>query len=49
MVPLGAYVRVMNKVYEIGRKYAKDFKKTMTIQFDKHLPKWNYTAIPESP
>lgn len=45
---LNVVVRVMDKVYEIGRKYAKDFKKTMTIQFDKYLPKWNYTAIPDS-
>jgi len=36
----------MEKVYQTGRKYAKDFKKTMTIRFDDHLPKWNYTAIP---
>ena len=38
----------MGKVYETGRKYAVDFKQTMTIQFDKHLPKWNYTAIPDT-
>lgn len=40
-------VRMLEKVYETGRKYAKDFKETMTIKFDKYLPKWNYTAIPE--
>ncbi len=43
---LKVVVRIMEKVYQTGRKYAKDFKKTMTIQFDDHLPKWNYTAIP---
>ena len=43
---LQVVVRIMEKVYQTGRKYAKDFKKTMTIQFDEHLPKWNYTAIP---
>lgn len=41
-------VRVLEKVYQTGRKYAKDFKKTMTIKFDEHLSKWNYTAIPET-
>ena len=45
---LKVIVRVMDKIYETGRKYAKDFKKTMTIQFDQYLPKWNYTAIPTS-
>lgn len=44
---LNVVVRLMHKVYETGRKYANDFKKTMSIQFDEHLPKWNYTAIPE--
>lgn len=41
-------VRVMDKVYETGRKYAADFKKKMTVQFDKILPKWNYTIVPEA-
>ena len=45
---LNVVVRVMDKIYETGRKYAKDFKKMMTIQFDQYLPKWNYTAIPDS-
>jgi hypothetical protein len=45
---LKVVVRIMEKVYETGRKYAKDFKKTMTIKFDDYLPKWNYTAIPDS-
>jgi len=44
---LNVIVRVLNKVYKTGRKYGKDFKKNMTIQFDEHLPKWNYTAVPE--
>lgn len=43
---LKVVVRIMEKVYQTGRKYAKDFKKTMTIKFDDHFPKWNYTAIP---
>ena len=46
---LSVVVRMLDKVYETGRKYAKDFKKNMTIQFDKYLPKWNYTAVPNTP
>jgi len=34
-------------VYETGRKIAENFKATMTILFDKLLPKWNYVAIPQ--
>ena len=45
---LNVVVRIIDKVYETGRKYAEDFKKMMTIKFDKHLPKWNDTAIPET-
>ena len=40
-------VSFLNKVYETGRKYATDFKATMQIVFDKHLPKWNYRALPQ--
>jgi hypothetical protein len=39
-------VQIIDQVYEIGRKYAKDFKKTMRIVFDEFLPRWNYTAVP---
>lgn len=39
-------VSVLDKVYTTGRKYAADFKQTMKILFDDHLPKWNYRAIP---
>jgi hypothetical protein len=45
---LNVVVRVIDKIYKTGRKYAKDFKEMMTIEFDQHLPKWNYTAIPDS-
>lgn len=45
---LKVFVRMLAKVYQTGRKYAHDFKKTMTIQFDDYLPKWNYTAIPDN-
>jgi len=43
---LKVVVRIIDKVFETGRKYAADFKKNMTIQFDQLLPKWNYVAIP---
>ena len=45
---LSVTVRIMGKVYKTGRKYAADFKKNMTIQFDKFLPNWNYTAVPRT-
>ena len=45
---LGVTVRIIDKLYKAGRKYAADFKEKMTIQFDKLLPKWNYAAIPEA-
>jgi len=45
---LGVTVRILDKVYKTGRKYAADFKQNMKIIFDDHLPKWNYRAVPES-
>jgi hypothetical protein len=44
---LKVVVRFLDKVYEVGRKCAAAFKKTMKIVFDDYLPKWNYTAVPE--
>jgi hypothetical protein len=41
-------VGLLAKVYAKGRKYAADFKDTMKIVFDDHLPKWNYRAIPQT-
>ena len=41
-------VNIIRRVYEIGRKVARDFKQTMTIQFDTLLPKWNYCVIPRN-
>lgn len=46
---LNVVVRIIDKVYETGRKYATDFKNNMSIRFDELLPKWNYTAIPQQP
>jgi hypothetical protein len=42
-------VRILDKGYQTGRKYAADFKQNMKIVFDDHLPKWNYCAVPEFP
>jgi hypothetical protein len=44
---LGVTVRILDKGYETGRKYATDFQQTMKIIFDDYLPKWNYRAVPE--
>lgn len=45
---LNVVVRIIDKIFETGRKYAAGFKETMTIQFDDFLPKWNYTATPQA-
>ena len=39
-------VRILDKVYQTGRKYAEGFKEDMKIVFDEILPKWNYRAVP---
>lgn len=39
-------VEIIDQVYDLKRKVAHDFKKTMRIVFDKVLPQWNYTAVP---
>jgi len=39
-------VKVVNKVYETGRKVAEGFKDNMKLLFDEHLSSWNYRAIP---
>lgn len=38
--------KIIEKVYETGRKCTAGFKESMKIAFDKVLPKWNYRAIP---
>jgi len=43
---LSAFVHILDKVYETGRKVADGFKQNMDILFDDYLPKWNYRAIP---
>ena len=44
---LKVIANIMNKIYETGRKVAKDFKKSMRIVFDKKLRAWNYVAVPK--
>ena len=44
---LKVVANIINKVYQTGRKVAKDFKKSMQIIFDKKLRLWNYTAVPK--
>lgn len=43
---LRVFVKIVDRVYQTGRKYAEDFKDNMRILFDEGLPQWNYTAIP---
>jgi hypothetical protein len=45
---LKAFVSILDKVYQTGRTCLKSFKENMKIAFDAVLPKWNYTALPES-
>ncbi len=44
---LSVVVSIVDKVYQTGRKVAENFKQTMEIVFDEHLPQWNYTAKPQ--
>jgi transposase len=43
---LAVQVRILDKLFETGRKVASDFKETMRIVFDEYLPDWNYVAMP---
>lgn len=43
---LRVVVKILDTVYQTGRKVAEDFKNTMRIIFDKFLPQWNYRAVP---
>ena len=43
---LKVFVKIIETVYQTGRKVADNFKQTMRIVFDDFLPKWNYRAIP---
>jgi hypothetical protein len=43
---LKAFVCILDKVYETGRKVVENFKENMRIVFDEILPGWNYCAVP---
>jgi len=44
---LKVFVKIVDTVYQSGRKVADDFKQTMRIVRDSFLPAWNYRAIPQ--
>jgi len=45
---LKVFGKIIDTLYQTGRKVADDFKQTMRIVFDDFLPAWNYRAIPTS-
>ena len=45
---LSATVRVIEKIYETGRKASQAFKCNMPIKFDEILPNWNYQVVPQT-
>jgi transposase len=45
---LKAFVHIIDKAYQTGRKVADDFKQNMRLVFDDFLPQWNYCAVPLS-
>jgi hypothetical protein len=45
---LKVFVKIIDTVYQTGRKVADNFKQTMRIIFDDFLPAWNYRAIPNT-
>ena len=42
-------VRVLEKIYDTGRKVSTAFKRNMQIEFDDLLPRYNYTLSPQLP
>lgn len=40
-------VNVIRRQYHTGRNATDEIKRSLTIQFDALLPKWNYRAIPQ--
>jgi len=45
---LKAFVHIIDRAYQTGRKVADDFRDHMHIIFDDFLPQWNYRTIPLS-
>ena len=43
---LKVFSSILEKTFEIGRKYTDGFKENLKISFDDFLPKWNYVAVP---
>lgn len=43
---LDVTVKIIDKMYETGRKVKEGFKQNMPIIFDDYLPQWNYRVIP---
>jgi hypothetical protein len=43
---LKAFVHVLDKVYQTGRKATETFKQNMPIIHDEFLSQWNYRAVP---
>jgi hypothetical protein len=43
---LRVFSTIKDKLFQTGRKYAKNFKENMSIIFDEFLGKWNYRAVP---
>ena len=43
---LQVVVKIIEHVYQTGRKVAEDFKANMRIVFDTVLPRWNYRVLP---
>jgi len=44
---LSVTVRVLEKLYETGRKASDTFKANMPVDFDDILPRYNYRLVPE--
>jgi len=45
---LKVFVKIIDTIYQTGRKVADHFKQTMRIIRDDFLPAWNYRATPNS-
>jgi len=41
-------VDIIDRVYQTGRKAAKDIKASLRLVADAFLPAWNYTIMPNS-
>mgnify|MGYP002525346053 CR=1 FL=1 len=39
-------VGLINKTYQIGKKFTKDSLSALSLSFDEDLPKWNYSIKP---